>query len=687
MAVYGVTKYGTQPTEGYYGFSTPPDYRVEPFTSASVDYQTIYLTWTKPKGTILAYRLIRNRFGYPVDEDDGDILFDSENYPGSFFKDHTVLPGSYHYYGIYVLLDFEGNVWVRSGLTACLAIADFSTTEWMINLMPGYFTNAASSGDELTADFTGNIFLEKYMQVIGWGMDLLRTQYATYRDINNPWKIPLTDLYSLAQELGININPDIHPYTLRKAIYFNADINKKRGTVTGIETEVSALTGWNSDLQIGNNIMLENDQSGFTDPNYPVWFNNTEYIVGERVSFGTNYWYQCILAGNRGNAPTGTSSSNTWWQAIINVNDTVDLANSVTGGINTWEVIYPIVTNGTPIANSIQQTLGVPSPSNSAFFRTSSLRIINQAGSSSQDLWVRSISRTSAEATSVAAPYSPDIYQVIADGIPVPFSLPDIAWDSAKFYHTDDIVTFSGQPFIALRASKGSQPPYNAAPSLDWQPVSPEPRYPICISQYSTGSAAVQVTPFVEWYDSTGNLISRVFARNPSPGTAATPDKLAFDSFCNKAGTNLNGRTTDDGNFTWIQEAGTFKLSPFANGCIYPGMVGQRTSAMISSGVSDTQVGVTFLTGPEGGQSQGLALRWTDDTHYIRADYSTLRTNNGGVWTTLGTYSSTFAPGDRMVVQLNGSSITVLKNGTSVLATTSTFNQSATFHGPIVENT
>lgn len=631
--------------------------------------------------------MIRNRFGYPVDEDDGDILFDSENYPGSFFKDHTVQPGSYHYYGFYVLINFEGNVWVRSGLTACLAIADFSTAEWMISLMPGYFTNAASSGDELTADFTGNIFLEKYVEIIGWGMDLLRTQYATYQNINNPWKIPLTDLYPLAQELGININPDIHPYTLRKAIFFNAEINKKRGTVTGIETEVSALTGWNSDLQIGRNIMLEDDQSAFTDPVYPVWFNNTEYLVGERVTFGDHYWYQCILAGNRGNAPTGTSSSNTWWQAIINAVDTVDLANNITGGINTWEVIYPGVTNGTPSANSIQQTLGVPSPSDATFFRTSSLRIINQAGSGSQDLWVRSLSRTASEATSVTAPYSPDVYQVIADGIPVPFSLPDVVWDAGKFYHTNDIVTFSSQPFIALRASKGSQPPYNSAPSADWEALSPEPRYPICISTYSTGSAAIQVTPFVEWYDNTGSFIARIFSRTPTAGVAAPPDKLIFDSFCNKSGTSLNGRITDDGNFTWIQEDGTFKLSPLNTGAIYPAMVGQRTSAVINTGVSDTQVGVTFLTGPEGGQSQGLALRWTDNTHYIRADYSALRTNNSGTWTTLGTYSTAFAAGDRMVVQLNGSSIVVLRNNVSVLSVSSSFNQTATSHGPIVENT
>jgi len=149
-----------------------------------------------------------------------------------------------------------------------------------------------------------------YLKVIAWGMNFLKTQYDTYLHLNDPWFMPLTDLYNLAAQLGININSDISPYTLRKAVYFNATVNEQRGTPSGIATEVSALTGWNLDLTVGQNMMLENDQSEFLDPFFITWFNNTEYLVGDKVVFG-NFWYICILAGNRGNAPTGTSSSNT----------------------------------------------------------------------------------------------------------------------------------------------------------------------------------------------------------------------------------------------------------------------------------------------------------------------------------------------------------------------------------------
>lgn len=690
MAVYGITVYGTD----VYGYDFPPDYRVEPFTAASLDYNSIALSWTKPAGDILAYRLIRNRYGYPSDEDDGEILFDSETYPGSQFIDHTVIPGAYHYYGFYVLLDFLGNVWVRSGLTACLAIKNFQSYQEMYNRIPGYFVNAANDGDELSADFVGNTYLQQFMQIMGWGVDLLRTQYDTYRNVNNPWTVPLSTLYTLGNQMGITINPDISPYTLRKAIFFNAPINQQRGTPSGIATEVSALTGWNLDLQVGKNIMLENDQSNFSDPNYSLWSDNLNYNFAERVSFvgsgSVTRFYQCINAtANIGNPPSGTTSSNTWWEAVLGVNDNTVLLNAATGNPDTWEVLYPAVSNAAPIANSIEETIGVLDPLGSGNFTTNSLTAINNATTGSQALWLRSVSRTLTDMMSTTTSFAADKYQAVADGIPVPFSLPSQVWDASVTYRTNDIVTYSSQPFIALRQSTGAIPPYTdiGTSSAEWEPLSWEPRYRICLSTYALGSAAVQVTPFVEWYDSQGNYIMRVMARNGTPGSVEMPNSFVYDSFTTGANTAISSRTTDDGGYEWIQEAGTFQLSPFNTGSAYPLTTGQRTYAYINSGTANCQVGVTFLTEPEGGQSQALLLRWVNDTSYIRADYTALRTNSGGTWTTLGTYSTPFVAGDRMVVQLNGSAIVVLRNGVSVLSVSSSFNSTSGNHGILVENT
>jgi len=682
MAVYGITKYGTD----VYGYDFPPAYRVDPFAAIATDYSTISLSWTQPVGTIQAYRLVRNLYGYPVDQDDGEILIDSLSYPGSQYKDASVVPGTYYYYAIYVATNLSTYTWVRSGWTACLAIKNFDSYQTMYDLIPEYYISTTGSGDVLTQNNVTNTALSQFMQVFGWGMDLIKTQYNTYLDVNDPWKIPQSQLYNLGQQMGLNINPDIHPYTLRKAIQYNATVNQYRGTHDGIQTEVSALTGWNIDLQIAANFMLNNDQSAFIDPVYPVWSAYINYALNERVMYG-NYWYKCIQAsGNIGNAPTGTSGSNTWWQAVLGVNDNTVLLNPLTGNPNTWDVLYPSATNGAAAANSIYETIGVANPTSGSMFNYNSLQAINNG--SAQNVWLRSIARTTADLLTTTTTFAPNKDQVVGDGIPVPYSSPYQQWTSASWVDTNQIVTYNNQPFIALRQSLNEIPPYSTigVATTDWAPLSFDPRYRICISAYCTGSTAIGVTPFVEWYDSQGNFITRIFARTATPGVVAAPANLAFDSFTTNVNGTISGRTTDDGTYTWSQQAGTFQISPVNNGSVYPQTLGQRTYALINS-TANTQVGVTFVTGPQAGQSQGIICRWMNDTHYIRADWTTLRTNNGGVWTTLGTFSSAFAAGDRMVIQLNGTSIVVLKNGVSVLSTTSSFNQTATYHGMIVENT
>ena len=311
MAVYGITLYGTET----YGYFVPPIYRVDPFTATPTSYTQITISWAKPAGTIAGFRLIRNMYGTPVDQDDGQILLDiTSGFPGNNYVDNNVVPGAYHYYGFYVLINAETDEWVRSGLTGCLMINSYGTSETMQSLIPSFYINSINAENELVVDPTGNTFLSKFMDVIGWGFDYLRTQYDTYQSVNDPWKVPLSDLYNMAGQFNIDINPDIHPYTLRKAIFYNATVNQLRGTPEGIATELSALTGWNADITIGPNMMLSNDQSYFADPFFNAWSANITYNVGEYVLYG-NYWYICISTANYGNAPSGTSSNNTWWDS------------------------------------------------------------------------------------------------------------------------------------------------------------------------------------------------------------------------------------------------------------------------------------------------------------------------------------------------------------------------------------
>lgn len=864
----------------------PPIYRIDPFTALPQDYSSISITWNKPSGTIEGYRLLKNYYGCPVDQDDGEILLDvTSGYPGNNFTDTNTIPGAYHYYGFYVLVNSETDEWVRSGLTGCLMVNNYNSAQQLQDLVPNFYMDAINGENELVNDPVGNSYLSDFLKVLGWGFDYLHTQYDTYLNVNDPWKVPLNNLYTMADQFGININPDIHPYTLRKAVYYNATVNQLRGTTSGIATELSALTGWNADITTGPNMMLDNDQSYCADPSFSSWSQYLSYNPGEIVQYG-NYWYQCIATGNIGSSPTGNTSSNTWWQVTENMTDDNYLFNTVTGGISTWETLYPLLTNGTyslipsisllqaaiagPISGDtvsfgspsqegstiiamfvtnnglmqvtditysaidmtqvtlvndaaesgtgyvqifylpnagtgqeitfsltdndevycflyeaanlgtaplyasyagagnvtnvfacaitapgdaffigaevgsgspsvagwttssageaiggyligsgeqsfsgslgsylsslaviayfaaenvppvplINEIIGVPDPLDTSDYAFSNLGAENIYGSST-DIWMRSVSRTIADTDTVTTNFAPDKYQAMADGIPVPYAGFSDVWNADVMYSEQDIVLYSNQPFVALRASRGSVPPYASAGSSDqdWAPLSFDQRFRICISAYETASSDVAVYPFIEWYDAGGNYIMRVIARNPDPGSVAIPNQLCYDSFTTGAGSNISSRITDDSGNSWTQQIGGFTVSPFANGCVSPATPGSRSIASVNPGGINCQVGLTFLTDPEAGQSAGLAFRYSDANNYFRADMTTLKVREAGTLSTLGTYSTPFSAGDRMIVQLNGNTITVLRNNVSVLSVTNSFNNTATVHGIINETT
>jgi hypothetical protein len=168
------------------------------------------------------------------------------------------------------------------------------------------------------------------------------------------------------------------------------------------------------------------------------------------------------------------------------------------------------------------------------------------------------------------------------------------------------------------------------------------------------------VTPFVEWYDSWGGYIARVFARTTTPGTAGVPNNYTYDSFT--TGTTLAGRETDTQDQSWTVSAGTFDV---AAGSAYPAGTGAKTIAYVRAALSCTQA-VTFTQEPQSGTDTGLIFWWTSASSYWHAGTQGLYYYNGTTWTeTAYTEGATLSPGDRIYVvtsQAGSPYIKVYKN-------------------------
>lgn len=342
MAVYGVTAYGAAPPQGYYG-AAALTYSVEPMACAPVDYNSIMVTWTNLGGTIAEFRLLRNRSGYPVDENDGEILIDTDSTPGNSYLDDVIIPGTYHYYGVYVLVTigdlFE---WIRAGLTACLMPASHDAGDWLFSLLPVYFQENLNG--ELTQEGPVNSTLQSYLNVIGWGLDYVWTQYDLISAANDPAKIPIGSLMNLATQLGLPFYPGVSQKIMQQMVATTGHINRIRGTLTGISDNITQMTGWGADVTLSKNIMLEQDHAIFENPVYDDWHPSIKYHLNERCHH-QKYYYQCIQEGAWNQQPSGDGSSTDWWEPCLSFTDQGELWNRRTGWRNCYEPCWPSAPN------------------------------------------------------------------------------------------------------------------------------------------------------------------------------------------------------------------------------------------------------------------------------------------------------------------------------------------------------
>ncbi|MDD9266039.1 fibronectin type III domain-containing protein [Paenibacillus sp. GCM10023248] len=179
--------------------------------------------------------------------------------------------------------------------------------------------------------------------------------------------------------------------------------------------------------------------------------------------------------------------------------------------------------------------------------------------------------------------------------------------------------------------------------------------------------------------DGAGNRSTAMTTTATTSGAA--PSALVSDSFTRADG-NLGGTITEVGNKTWIALAGTPTI---ASNVVKPGL--SNGLAVVDAGVSDCSVEAKFVNIVAA--ATRLAFRVTDANNwwFVQGASGTgkyeLYKKNAGSYVAVKSGGISYANNDIVKVVLLGSSIKVFVNGVedTALATTDTFNQSATQHG------
>lgn len=660
MAIYGIDFYGLST----YGLLSAVQFDASPFLAESIDYDKILISWVNPGGGWSEMRLVKNLQGYPVHESDGQILLDTTA-PTHSFTDFAVNPGRFQYYGLYV---YANGSWVRAGVTSCLVIQDWGSADWLLEHLPRFYQYTAP-----TDSTTKNVQFARFIKVFGWALDYLRTSNEALRYLNDPTRAHLANVNTLAQQFGIAIDSDTAGYLLRKQVANVAHIAREHGTLAGLRKQLQLVTGWDTDIQISGNLLLDDDQSNFLNPIFPGWDAGMNYAVGEQVAYN-GYLYKANTGGAYGSAqtPSGTNTSNTWWTVVQDVVSTAYLQNSKTGNLSTWEAV-PYTGGVTSAQLGIYLGTGIQSATDSTVNSSNALVVQNNAPSAA-DVGLRSVSRLSGQTVM-------DPLQPIRDGIPLPVVYE--TWEPDETYTPGTLVMWAGRPWLALRSSTGVQPPdswRNATP--EWAAAGADSRIRYMISGYThvpitgSGGSTAPVVPFVEFYDYQGNLLAHVDSR--------AYGHSAVDSFTDPTAFSASRALEYGSSYTWTTPTGSWVRDGYLGGTARPATPGTRSIAL-TTGDADCQVAVTLRTAQNAGQVQGLVFRYSDDNNYWRATRSSIVKKVSGVLTSVGSYSKAISNGDRLKVVMQGSVITVYRNGVQVYTVTDSFNSTANRHGMLVE--
>lgn len=647
MSTYGISLYG----RSKYGPTTSVwvDYLVEPFIAEAKGYDTLDLTWRSPIGDWTAFRLVKNFRGFPASEKDGVVLFESTSARSSY-TDNAVTPGAWHYYSIWV--KSGAGVWQQSAQACALMLEDHGYAARLFDSLPKYHQVLQGLTDNL--DEQDNEDLRRFLQVLGMGLDYAKTYYNSLLFLNDPLRNRIGQLASLAAQFGITFSPASPAGLARKRVLNAGTLAREKGTPEGIRNILTLATGWDVDVYPGSNIMLNEDAASFVHPTYATWDPAVNYPAGERVSFN-GYLYAAKTGGAYGTAqqPPGTPTSNTWWTNVSNVADTT--LKAADGSIAGWSPVS--FTGGVnPPTDQVALGVGVQSPTDPTVNNANTLLIRNTAATTA-DLGARS-----------AGGDLTDPNAVIRRAVPLPRPLP---WDATREYMVGEYVTYNNRSYVSISESQNVTPGTNA---LDWTFVSDnDGRLIVTASLFAKGVDATSqgrtVYPVVDIFDDHGALIATV------DGSKDTTFRT-FDSFRSNAPglvSALSGQAAESGLGTWSVSGACYEVGSL--GAVLP-----KGSLCVLTGTADGVVSVTFEKQVTG-FTQGLIFRYTSINAYMLATRTGLYSVATGVPTLLANYSTPFADGERITVVLAGSSITVKKGSATVLSTTSTANQTATYHG------
>ena len=266
MAKYGTRKYGTF----LYGQTDSVGiYYNSKIVAKAYDYRATYVSWENmnydpadPAPT--HWKLVKSFTGTPDDPFDaikvaGGTIETFTNYTYESFVDN--LDGQVNY----SLWLFNGLRWIFCGSSDAIIVDDTNTLDKITKWIPRAWLNEDNAIGDITGEVESSNTLVKTLEAYAFMYDqlsvegLILEKTASYRGINNSL------VTAKILDLGFNYEPVLGESYYRSLYNAGNEINVDKGTSVAIETFTTALTHWDSKVEVGHNLLLDYNDSSFED--------------------------------------------------------------------------------------------------------------------------------------------------------------------------------------------------------------------------------------------------------------------------------------------------------------------------------------------------------------------------------------------------------------------------------------
>ena len=267
MAKYGSSRYGSGFKFGEVSaISVYYSSGISAYTSA---YNTITVKWNKfatdpADGTITYWKLVKSYTGSLDNPDDATYLTGGA-YTAFSTSYVDTLSDSFGKEINYSLWVFNGLKWINCGNSYVISTINDGTLTKVLKWIPRVWLNYNSSNiGDVTGEAESND-LYNTLSAFALTYDIFRSETNLLQLSMNQTYTPNAILTSKVLDYGFSYEPTLGDSYHRSLVGAANIIYSYKGTETSIKSYTTGLSHWPSDVRLGNNLMLDYNDSSFEE--------------------------------------------------------------------------------------------------------------------------------------------------------------------------------------------------------------------------------------------------------------------------------------------------------------------------------------------------------------------------------------------------------------------------------------